>query len=243
LRLPIFALAVLALGLPLTARAVDLPPAPVLDDDEETLGSGWYLRGDVGGLDQMVSRRSRDRGLNGLSSLVNGKLDRAATVGAGIGYQISPWFRTDVTIDHRFEAAFRGARMGRDGTYALDRANFDATTFLVNAYVDLPFWNGITPYFGAGIGASRAHFDRYESSVVAPSGAIDLLAFSAHSETLLAWALMGGVAFDLTAQFKIDLGYRYSRLDGDDFDRSTAPVRPRNIGAHEFRLGARYMFE
>ena len=243
MRLPIFALAVLALGLPLAAHAVDLPPAPILDDDEEALGSGWYLRGDVGGLDQMVSRRSRDRGLDGLSSLVNGKLDRAAIVGAGIGYQFSPWFRTDVTIDHRFEAAFRGARIGGSGAYALDRADFDATTFLVNAYVDLPFWNGITPYLGVGIGASRARFDGYESSVVGPSGAIDMLGFFGAQRNASRLGLDGRRRVRPHRQFKIDLGYRYSRLDGGDFDRSTAPVRPRNIGAHEFRVGARYLFD
>jgi opacity protein-like surface antigen len=61
-------------------------------------------------------------------------------------------------------------------------------------------------------------------------------------DTLLAWALMGGVAFDMTSNLKIDLGYRYSRLDGSDFD-GEATFRPREVNAHEFRIGARYLFD
>ena len=243
MRLPIFALAALAFGSPgLAAHAADLPPAPILEDDEE-LGSGWYLRGDAGGLDTMVSRRSRDRGDVGLSSLVNGRLDGAAIVGAGLGYQFSPWFRADLTIDHRFEASFSGTRLAAGGAYATDRADADATTFWLNGYVDLPLWNGITPYLGAGIGVSRAGFHRYERQISDANGVSPALVLPSQDETLLAWALMGGVAFDLSAKFKLDLAYRYSRLDGGVFDGRNTPVRPRQIGAHEFRIGARYMLD
>jgi opacity protein-like surface antigen len=243
LRLPILALAVLAFGLTSVAsHAADLPPAPVLDDEDDALGSGWYLRGDVGSLDPMISRHSRDRGSDGLSAIVNGKLDRAFAAGAGLGYQFSPWFRADFTADHWFEAAFKGTRLASNGAYAVDRGDFDLTSFLVNGYVDLPLWSGITPYLGAGIGLAQIRFGNLTRDVVGTSGSNDTLTVSSHGETLLAWALMGGVGFDLTTNLKIDLGYRYSRLGGGS-DSWNAPVRPRHLSAHEFRIGARYMFD
>ncbi len=69
------------------------------------------------------------------------------------------------------------------------------------------------------------------------------LVLPSQHETLLAWALMGGVAFDLSANFKLDLGYRYSHLDGGGFEVGNMPIRPRRIGAHEFRIGARYLLD
>ena len=123
MRLPTLALAALAFCCPGFALAVDLPPAPVLDDEEEALGSGWYLRGDAGGADPSISRHSRDLGSVGFSSLFNGRLERGVTASVGLGYQASPWFRAEVAVDHRFAASFRGARFASNGTNALDRGD------------------------------------------------------------------------------------------------------------------------
>ncbi|WP_210496802.1 outer membrane protein [Microvirga antarctica] len=234
MRLPILALAALTLGLAVSpAAAADLPPAPILDDEDEALGSGWYLRGDVGAVSAIASRRSRDPGDGLFSSLVNGKLGDSAMLGVGVGYQVSPWFRTDVTVDHRFEAAFKGTRLSALGTVAHDRYEADSTTLLLNGYIDLPLWSGITPYLGAGIGISRISFSTSERFIGGRGSQAD---------TVLAWALMGGVAFDITTQLKIDLGYRYTRATTTEF-AATMPVQPRQSGAHEFRIGARYLFD
>ena len=242
MRLPTLALAALAFCCPGIALAVDLPPAPVLDDEEEALGSGWYLRGDAGGADPSISRHSRDLGSVGFSSLFNGRLERGVTASVGLGYQASPWFRAEVAVDHRFAASFRGARFASNGTNALDRGEAQATSIFLNGYVDLPLWDGITPYLGAGIGVSRVRFADYEREVTGPSGLIATAGLRSETETVLAWTLMGGVAFDLTRNLKVDLGYRYSRLNGSDFDREAA-IRPGQINAHEFRIGARYLFD
>jgi opacity protein-like surface antigen len=53
---------------------------------------------------------------------------------------------------------------------------------------------------------------------------------------------MGGIALDLTHHLKVDLGYRYSRLGGE-FASRNAPARPPRAGAHEFRIGARYLLD
>lgn len=245
MRLTTIALAGLALSLtsPL-ARAADLPPAPILDETDEPVGSGWYLRGDIGAIDRLASRGGRDFGSADLPPLVKARFNEGVAAGGGIGYQFAPWLRTDVTIDHRFNASFKGARFTSGATYALDRSDYEATTFLVNAYVDLGFWSGITPYIGAGIGGSRNRFASAERKRFA-SGVADTLGLPSRTDNALAWALMGGVAFDLGTNLKLDLGYRYTHLGNARTGTAgtEALVRAKDVSAHEFRIGARYMLD
>ena len=110
--------------------------------------------------------------------------------------------------------------------------------------VDLPLWNGITPYLSRRIGVSRARIHRYERQMSDANGVAAGISLPSQDETLLAWALIGGMPSTSSARFKLDLAYRYSRLDGGVFDRhGTFPFAPRQIGAHEFRIGARYMLD
>jgi opacity protein-like surface antigen len=222
----------------LAAQAVDLPPAPVLEDevDSDALGSGWYLRGDLGVAHQSISPRRA--GADGLSALINIQTDHAASLGGGVGYRFSPWFRADLTVDHRFAAAFKGSRFAGNGAWAVDRAAFDATTLSLNGYLDLPLWDGITPYLGAGIGGSQARFDDTRRYV---AGAAGVLPLPSDAETVFAWALMGGVAFEITTNLTVDFGYRYSRLDGQS--SAAAAFQHRRIEAHEVRVGARYRLD
>lgn len=227
-----------------SSRAAELPPAPVLDDvvDEE-FGSGWYLRGDIGVVDQFRTGQGRDAGTAFTPSLVKARLDRGWGFGGGAGYQFSPWFRSDLTIDHRLGATFKGSRLGFG--VAADRADFDATAILVNGYVDLPFWDGVTPYLGAGLGVSINRFDSAERQALQPNGSLNVVALPSRTETAFAWALMGGVAIDVAGNVKLDLGYRYTRLgDGRTrFDGGEPAIRVKDVATHEFRIGARVMLD
>jgi opacity protein-like surface antigen len=245
LRLLTIVLASLAFGLAvLPAHAVDLPPAPILDEADEAAESGWYLRGDVGAVDQLVTRGGRDFGSAFTPPLVRTRFERDVVIGGGIGYQFSPWFRADVTVDRRFDARIKGTRFASETSHALDRADFDATTLFLNGYVDLALWDGITPYIGAGIGMSRNRLDGAERNLYGPEVST-VLTLPSRSETALAWTLMGGVAFDLGTNLKLDLGYRYTHLGHarTGSDGAEPLIRARNISAHEFRIGARYVFD
>jgi opacity protein-like surface antigen len=69
----------------------------------------------------------------------------------------------DVTADHRFYADFEGqgslASFGPDSRR--DRGKLESTSGLVNGYLDLGNWSGITPYVGAGIGAAMNRLSDY----------------------------------------------------------------------------------
>lgn len=237
------AMAALALGLTgLTVHAADLPPAPILDEsgDETT---GWYLRGDLGVVDKIVTGRDQALRFDDVLPLIKSRFGRDLVLSGGVGYRFASWLRADVTVDHRFDAAFRGTRFSPLG-FAQERTDFEATTFLVNGYIDLPFWDGMTPYLGAGIGVSANRFDGGHRLVAVP-GVAELVPLRSRTQNAFAWALMAGMAFDITSNLTLDLGYRYTHLGNTrtGLEGTEVPLRAKAVAAHELRIGARYQFD
>jgi opacity protein-like surface antigen len=135
----------------------------------------------------------------------------------------------------------------------------DSTTVLVNGYVDLGTWYGVTPYAGAGAGVAFNKFKDYQVEVTCLTTACGGPAAGAFAlgpqpvatlgeeelKASFAWALMGGVAVDVGGGFQIDAGYRYVNL-GEVRSRPDAVgavSRTKEIDAHEVRLGFRYMID
>jgi opacity protein-like surface antigen len=110
---------------------------------------GWYLRGDIG-----YRIHQAPNGVPGSSRLrdVGEDLEDTGTIGIGVGYRFNDYFRMDGTLDYAFEDA-----RGCGATCRADRsriADLDAFAGLVNAYVDLGTYGGLTPYVGGGVGAA-----------------------------------------------------------------------------------------
>jgi opacity protein-like surface antigen len=110
----------------------------------------------------------------------------AAIVGGGVGYQVNKWFRTDVRADHAFD---HSSGQGYD---------LSGTTALWNGYVDLPLGMGFTPYLGVGAGYGWVDY----SGAGAPA-----------DDSGFAWAATGGVAFSMSQNITLDVGYRYREID------------------------------
>ncbi len=223
-----------------TAMAADapgiLPPAPVLDEEAF---AGWYLRGDVG----YVHAKRPEADFSAAS--FNGGMSResiadTAVIGFGIGYQFSPMFRTDVTLDHRFRSSFKGA-LADTGVPLSDKGRIMSSTLMLNTYVDLALTEGLTPYVGAGIGIARTMLGDYAR--MTDAGTQESLAGG--DDVSFAWALMAGLGYRFAPGLTVDLGYRYVSL-GDVKTRgyeSGAGADIASIGAHEVRLGLRYLFD
>lgn len=216
------------------------------------LGTGWYLRGDGAYVDFVKPKDGGEAIVD--QTFDRTKLETTWSAGGGFGYKFVNWFRADVTVDHRFYADFEGqgslAPFGPNSRR--DRGKLESTTGLVNAYLDLGNWSGITPYVGAGIGAAMNRLSDYHVDVTCLSAACGPLFGRQVNLNLderrtydLAWAVMGGVAVDVGSGFKVDLGYRYVnlgearvRLPGNE-----ASTRGKDLEAHEVRLGLRYMID
>jgi opacity protein-like surface antigen len=116
---------------------------------------------------------------------------------------------------------------------------------MLNAYADLGTWNGLTPYLGAGVGAARTVLSRHVRIAADATGLISIERLSGRSDHGFAWALMAGFGYELLPGLTLDLGYRFLGL-GDVKTRSFdlgRGIGVESLGAHEVRLGLRYLFE
>ena len=117
-------------------------------------------------------------------------------------------------------------------------------TMMFNAYKDLGNYGGITPYVGAGIGASYnitddVYFTGNPALVNRIHGDRDLS---------FAWALMAGVGYQVSDRAILDFGYRYLDLgsagsqNGDNANNWNPRVSIDDLTSHEFKVGLRYHF-
>src|SRR6185503_1602699 len=116
----------------------------------------------------------------------------AFSLGGGIGYQITNYLRTDLTVDYWFDSDFNGSTTGTNGV-STDTSSFNAWLLLANAYADLGTYYGFTPYVGAGIGGARIEWDDLTNTVGTVTTVHD-----GDENWRFAWALMAGTAYWLT---------------------------------------------
>ncbi|MER8424227.1 outer membrane protein [Mesorhizobium sp. M1403] len=224
---------------------VEEAPPPIAYEPPAEYG-GWYIRGDID------YHWSKFRGGDyitygpppGTGTFDSGKLKSAFSAGAGIGYQIDRHFRTDLTADWMSKSTFRGSTSGicldGDPCTSVDTSSYTALLLLANAYVDIGTWHGITPYVGAGIGGAWVKWDTLHNSDE------DGEFFHRGGKGWrFAYAAMVGASYCLTDRVKLDVGYRYSHINGGkmfDFGSGVGPGYDDGINVHEVRGGLRYQF-
>ena len=221
-----------------------LPPAPVLEEDAPET---WYLRGDIGAIRHM-SPEADATALPFAGSLARDSIADTALIGIGIGHRISPMLRMDVTLDHRFDARFKGVATAPvfAGGSLLDKGRVQSSTLMLNAYVDLGTWNGVTPYVGAGLGVAQGVLSHHARIIADASGTLTSWErIAGDGRDTFAWALMAGFGYEIVPGFTLDLGYRYVGL-GSLKSRTYglgSGVDLESLGAHEVRMGLRYMID
>lgn len=256
---------VACLAVTATAHAADLLPppppveAPYYPPPPPVIGGGWYLRGDVGvGISQLRDETNSFTTPVPDFSREGSFLKEAATFGAGAGYQLNNWFRADVTGEYRTSARYAAFEnytgspncLTGSGYFCLDgySGSVHSAVFLVNGYVQLGTWYGLTPYVGGGAGVSLNTFSGLTDYGITNSGAFGQAADRTSSH--FAWAVMAGVSYDLTPNLKLDLGYRYldmGRISSNSIECSVNAGCPHEIQSykltsHDIRLGLRYTF-
>lgn len=153
------------------AADYDTPPPnyfPPQLQDKVDFASNWYVRGDLAFAQQsfpVVTTPS-------LGS-TPGELN-TYSIGAGLGYKVNDYFRTDLTLDYR--SKFRASGIGPETACGIVLPNvitgvpeisqqscyghYDTVSrrwdLLANAYFDLGTWSGFTPYVGVGAGLTWA---------------------------------------------------------------------------------------
>jgi opacity protein-like surface antigen len=240
------------------ANAADMPKLlpPVYMPPVEESTSGWYLRGDIGMTNQRL--KGLDNALfadaQQLTFLDKGGFDSAPLFGFGFGYMWNSWLRFDATVEYRGKAGFHAL----DRFFNPDIPGVDANDYygaksewlgLVNAYVDLGTWGGITPFLGAGLGVTQITISHFRDVNVATNS----VAYGDEASKInFAWALHAGLGYKLSQNATLEFAYRYTNLGDAESGDLTAfgggnfvynPMIFKGITSHDLKLGLRYMFD
>jgi opacity protein-like surface antigen len=218
-----------AADMPGTPPPLPLPSAgyrPALID----LNSGWYIRGDLGAHWGILTRAES---VPPFASPTDSKLGKGMTGSLGAGIKTS-WLRTDVTIDYASPMKYEGTILAPGDT----TAKIQATTVLVNGYLDLGTWYRVSPYIGAGAGVAYARVTDYMGP------APPLTGDTGKKQWNFAFAGMAGVAFPISHNLMIDVGYRYLNIgDVKTGNDAFGAMTFKNVAAHEARVGLRWSFD
>jgi opacity protein-like surface antigen len=198
----------------------------------EELGSGWYLRGDIGYRQADLGGTSTTSGIGNPS---RGELDDAFSMGGGVGLKHG-WFRADITADYMTKADYRGSLATADDV----RTSIEGVVVLGNAYFDLGTWYGFTPYVGVGVGASNL----WTKGFVSP-GLLPNTDMSTGVQWGMAWAVMAGASYQISSRMLIDGGYRYLNMGeaSTGVDMLGNQLHFKDLTAHELRVGLRYLID
>lgn len=223
------------------ALAADLSTHPTLDEDSflpEEIGTGWYLRGDVGYSFNDARRLTTDRGVS-----FSGLEAKDGFVGSiGFGYQFTDMVRADVTVDklNSYDLTGTGSCSAWNtcaGGATSERTTLSAIAVMANVYADLGSWHGLTPYVGAGLGAAYVDVSGHFSTNGTSSRAL-----GSYETWALAANVAAGASYTISEGLMFDLGYRFLWVDNAESGRSTTegPVQAKDLTAHQIRAGLRY---
>jgi opacity protein-like surface antigen len=142
---------------------------PALPADKVEFASNWYVRGDLAYAQETFPKIAPDFSFDASPSVLN-----TYSAGAGAGYKVNNWFRTDLILDYRSRVQAAGIGEPKSCAIVLNDpltgkpTQLDDTCaghfnteihrwdLLANGYVDLVTWGGFTPYIGAGAGVTWA---------------------------------------------------------------------------------------
>ncbi len=233
-------------------------------------GTGWYLRGDIGGsfnvVDPSFSLNNVPTGLD---------LGRTGSFSVGAGYILNDFVRFDATVDQFVNFGFNDRRAIGCGTWDNDNSlltpeipvtgacdetralEASATALMINGYFDLGKFNRFTPYVGGGVGMAYVRWEDYTEigRCVASSGTecgngtlptIYSNTYASNKEWKPAAAIMAGFSYDITKNLKLDAGYKFTYISGGDASNNIpvgggfSNLEYDSFNIHQVRVGLRY---
>ncbi|MER8418426.1 outer membrane protein [Mesorhizobium sp. M1329] len=230
--------------MPLTpALGADYEPPVYVDQAPDyvpvEVGSGWYLRGDVS---YLVQKSFKDEHFAFTPASFDEKED-PIFASIGFGYHFNDYLRTDLNVGYlpgnKIDVGYN------DGTTVASATlkNY-AFSGILNGYVDLGTYVGITPYLGAGVGVVQSK-RRLSASYFTDNAnpADDFVLRDNKTQYSFAYTLNAGLAYQVSKNVSVDLGYQY--FSAPDAEYVTAesltsfPIR-KGINNHQVKVGLRY---
>lgn len=223
-----------------SALAADYDPPIFVDEAPEyvpvEVGSGWYLRGDIGyNFDSDLE--SYDFGsIPGLRV----SEDQTTFFGSlGAGYHFTDYLRADANIGFLTKASLDVDYSDGFGSSTSSSIESQLWSGIVNGYVDLGTYAGLTPYIGGGIGMVYSR-SKVDGEITFPNGA-RFAEYDTDNQFSFAYTLNAGASYKVSQNASIDLGYQYfSAPDAEYLSVDNPKVEQKGIDFHQIRLGLRY---
>jgi opacity protein-like surface antigen len=163
-------------------------------------------------------------------------LDGGFMAGIAAGGRFTPWLRADGELSGHWHDFSDDEVLETSGGYAYNlEGDVNALFVLANLWVDIPVGEVIRPYIGGGAGMGRLDAD---FSTTAGASVVD------DSDWGFAYQLGAGIAFDLTPNMVVDVGYRFKAID-TELEVNTEPTTSdtdADYRSHNVLLGLRFEF-
>jgi opacity protein-like surface antigen len=199
----------LALTPAASAADVDYAPEPAGPSWYVSVFGGWSLPDDID-LDFETAPVSG----TAVDFSADVDLDNGFLAGVAVGAHFADWLRGEVEVSGHWHDAGGEAQLAIGAgstTYDVD-GDAHALFVLANLWLELPIDEAIRPYVGGGIGIGRLDLELEGTTPSATVGIVD------DSSWGFAFQLGAGVAFDITDNLAVDVGYRFKRIHDAEFE-------------------------
>ena len=186
-----------------TCLVLLLSPAVVIAAD------GPYISGHIGA--SWLNNADFDGSVPGIRISSEVEFDTGLLLGAAVGYDFGE-FRVEGEFEYRSHEFKEVTDLELNGIPMGDRdadGDIDAFIFLINGFYDIDTGTKLTPYLGGGIGFAALEIeDLFVEGIVRGD----------EDDTVFAYQLAGGIAYEITERIVADLSYRFVATSEPDFD-------------------------
>jgi opacity protein-like surface antigen len=200
---------------------------------ESDFMEGVYIGGALG-LSSFADSESEGGGVS-----VENSFDMGGAFAASVGKSFADGLRGEVEISYReadidtFDAVSAGGTTINLGTGLNGDGSVSALAVLANVAYDFDTGTEFAPYLLGGIGLAQVTIDDARVAGV-------LLADD--DDTVFAYQLGGGVAFDVSSELVLDAGYRFFSTADPSFTDSAGSSFDSELMTHNVMIGLRYSF-
>ncbi|RWH80399.1 MAG: porin family protein [Mesorhizobium sp.] len=211
------------------------------------VGSGWYLRGDVA----YLAKKSFDNEDFAFAPADFDEEEDRIFASIGFGYHFNDYLRADlnlgylpgneISVDYDDTAIVVPPATATVASASLENYAFSG---MLNGYVDLGTYVGITPYLGAGIGilrSKRSLSASYFTDNADPAD--DFVLNDNKTQYSFAYTLNAGLAYQVSKNVSVDLGYQYFSAPDAEYaiakDLDSYQI-DKGISNHQIKVGLRY---
>jgi opacity protein-like surface antigen len=155
--------------------------------------------------------------------------------GLGAGFDFNEKVRVDASLTRMEKFKFNHMIDG-----SKTQQNIHSTQFMINGYYDIANVKNFVPYVGAGLGVAYNEAKTYK---IIDSDGEALVTLRGKNKTNFAYNVGAGLAYKLSKNFAIDLGYKFYDLGKIQTKAATDSTAAKSkLKTHAITFGVRYTF-